>query len=185
MSGRLESSTNERVVEGLVKIFCTSKTMALNDVAYMYNVIDPRFCEFHAFFCELLKEMIAMDERIAKRLRSLNVLVPGTPTEFTRLTLVQDHPGLTDANQMLQNLINDGQILCKFIIQQQKVCEEVKDLTTLNLLTEIEECLGQMAWKVRSHVGHQPVSFEQIKGLDSLKVSAQPARGREQTTATH
>src|SRR5260370_11608896 len=87
----------KRIADGLSKLLADTYTLYLKTHNFHWNVTGPMFQTLHLMFETQYNELWLAVDLIAERIRALAFPAPGTYAEFTRLSSLQDEPGLPPA----------------------------------------------------------------------------------------
>jgi len=145
-------------LEGVNKIL----TAVLSDTVVLYmkarkfhwNVSGNSFMELHKLFERHYEELDEAMDEIAERISKLGFIVPGTLSEFSKLSSLKETPGKNpDQAGMLQELLKDHEAviinLRKFIDD----CEDkFKDKGTADFLTGKMQDHETLAWTLRRYL---------------------------------
>ena len=83
---------NDRVAiaQGLSSLLADTYTLYLKTHKYHWNVTGPMFQTLHLMFETQYNELALAVDLVAERIRALDVLAPGSYTEFSRLATITE-----------------------------------------------------------------------------------------------
>ena len=102
----IEEQDRLNVAEGLKYLLADSYTLYLQAHNFHWNVTGPQFTELHLMFEQHYTELATAVDEIAERIRTLDVVAPGTYKEFAKLSSIEEVEGVPPANQMVELLKN-------------------------------------------------------------------------------
>ena len=92
------------VAEQLKKLLADSYTLYLQTHNFHWNVTGPYFNQLHLMFEDQYTELATAVDEIAERIRSLDVIAPGTYKEFAELSSIEEVSGDLSAEKMVEIL---------------------------------------------------------------------------------
>lgn len=146
------SKSNEQVVESLGHLLADSYTLYLKTHNYHWNVTGPMFTTLHTLFETQYTELALAVDEIAERIRALDAPAPGSYTEFSKLTAIDEETGHPAAHDMIRNLVQDHGKLTNSARSVIAAAEEAGDQATADLGTRRVEVHEKSAWMLRSHL---------------------------------
>ena len=139
-----------QIAEGLGRLLADTYSIYLKTQNYHWNVRGPLFHTLHAMFEEQYTELaIAIDE-IAERIRALGFPSPGSFSEFTRLSNINEPSGSPTAQQMVADLIADQATLVATAKDVFPLVESNNDEPTADLLIRRMQVHEKTAWMLKS-----------------------------------
>jgi starvation-inducible DNA-binding protein len=146
----IEQDKRKIIAEGLGHLLADTYTLYLKTHNFHWNVTGPRFRELHLMFEEQYTELaIAVDE-IAERIRTLGFPAPGTYTDFSRLSVIDDTPGVPSADEMIKTLTQNNEAV---VLTARKVllsAQDGEDESTASLIADRMVVHEKVAWMLRS-----------------------------------
>jgi len=140
----------ENIADGLKHLLADSYTLYLQTHNFHWNVTGPQFRELHLMFEEHYTELAVAVDDIAERIRTLDVVAPGTYKAFAELSEVKEVDGVPDAKKMVG-------ILTKAHEQVVKTCRDVlvkaqraHDESTAALVSDRMRVHEKTAWMLRA-----------------------------------
>lgn len=118
-----------------------------------WNISGKHFGALHAFFDTHVTELATIIDKVAERVRALNVMADGTLREFIEKTSLIEHPGKNPNDlEMIQLLLTDHEEIIRQIREHIKTSAEFNDHGTNNLLCDLLEEHEKMAWMLRAYL---------------------------------
>ena len=138
------------VAEQLKKLLADSYTLYLQTHNFHWNVTGPMFRELHLMFEEHYTELATAVDDIAERIRSLDVVAPGTYKAFSELTSIQEVEGIPTANDMLETLTQSHEQVVRTCRSALKVAQEADDESSSALISDRMRIHEKTAWMLRA-----------------------------------
>ena len=120
---------------------------------YHWFVKGYQFFTLHEKFEELYNEASVHIDELAERLLALGEEPVATLKESLNLSLVEEATGKESADQMVETLYNDFQVLMKELKKGMDIAGKVNDEMTGDMLISIHQGLEKHAWMLRSFLG--------------------------------
>jgi len=118
---------------------------------FHWNVTGPQFLSLHEMFEEQYTALTVFIDEVAERLRTYGVMSPGTMSEFTDLTRLEEHPAENpDAEGMIQALVDDHEKMVRYLREDIDVADDYDDYGLEDFLTAQLQEHQEMAWMLRS-----------------------------------
>ena len=89
----ITEAQRKTIAEGLSKVLADSYTLYLKTHKFHWNVEGSRFRTLHLMFEEQYNELATAVDEIAERIRALGFPAPGSYSEFSALTEIQENTG--------------------------------------------------------------------------------------------
>lgn len=137
---------------------CLSVLLANTYLLYLktqkchWNVEGSNFASLHSFFQELYEELAEAVDLIAERIRSLGFKSPGSFAEFTKIATLDEKNQLGNADDMLQTLLHDNNIIINDIRGYIEKIKDGKDEGTIDLFIERLRAHEKSSWMIHSHI---------------------------------
>ncbi|MEJ2115767.1 MAG: DNA starvation/stationary phase protection protein [Gammaproteobacteria bacterium] len=138
------------IAEGLKRLLADSYTLYLQTHNFHWNVTGPQFRELHLMFEEHYIELATAVDEIAERIRTLNVVAPGTYSEFTKYTSIDEVEGVPTSTKMVTILTNGHEKVVKTCRNILEVAEQGNDVSTLALVSDRMRIHEKTAWMLRA-----------------------------------
>lgn len=119
-----------------------------------WNVEGFDFYYKHTFFEDQYKQLDAVVERVAERVRSLGDYTPATATELLQRSLCQQlHGGCNDGRSLVGELLCHHDELVDRLRYYLKTLDlELYDLGGRDFVADLLETHEKMAWMLRAHL---------------------------------
>lgn len=140
----------KEVAHNLAKLLADTYTLYLKTHNFHWNVTGPMFQTLHALFMEQYTEMWAATDTIAERIRALDEVAPGSYSEFGKLTSLAEAKGVPPAREMIAQLLEGHEAVCRTARNAFPVAEKASDEATMDLLTQRLQLHEKTAWMLRS-----------------------------------
>jgi starvation-inducible DNA-binding protein len=119
---------------------------------YHWYVKGPHFFTLHEKFEELYNEAAANIDELAERL----LILKGTPVasmkEYLDIATIEEAIGGESAEEMVQNLIQDFELLIAEIKEGMEVTDHEGDEVTHDMLLSVRESLAKHNWMLRAFI---------------------------------
>ena len=149
----IEAKSREALANQLSRLLADSYFVYQTTHGYHWNVTGPLFTNLHALFMEQYLELWNALDGIAERIRILGHYAPYTYREFRALSKIEEHEGVPNALEMIQNLIKGQEQLIEAARSIIPIAEKAGDETTLDLVTQRLAIHEKNAWVLRSSLG--------------------------------
>ncbi len=154
----VEDKDAQRVADALSNVLADTFILYLKTHNFHWNVTGPMFRTLHEMFEEQYNELWLAVDAIAERIRSLGFIAPGSYSEFTRLTYLQESPVATSATEMIAELLRDHQTTARTARSALAVTRTAVDAPTEDLLTQRLAAHDKAAWMLRSLLAEEKPS---------------------------
>ena len=138
------------IAEGLKKLLADSYTLYLQTHNFHWNVTGPKFRELHLMFEEHYTELATAVDDIAERIRTLDVVAPGTYQEFARLSSITEIQGVPAADDMVTILTQGHEHVVKTAREALKLAQQGDDESTIALVSDRMRVHEKTAWMLRA-----------------------------------
>jgi starvation-inducible DNA-binding protein len=146
----INQETREAMAQELSKILASNYTLYLKTQNFHWNVTGPFFQILHTMFEVQYTELAIANDEIAERIRALGIFAPGTYTEFSKLTFVEEPKGRLKAKDMVQTLLEDHEKMIQAIRIALEKAGEQGDEATADILSPRLSTHEKTAWMLRS-----------------------------------
>jgi len=139
-----------KIADGLSHLLADTYTLYLKTHKYHWNVTGPMFQTLHLMFETQYTELALAVDLIAERIRALDVLAPGSYSEFSQLASISedvDTPGATD---MIKRLVEGQEAVVRTARSLYPIANGASDEVTADLLTQRIQIHEKTAWMLRS-----------------------------------
>ena len=120
---------------------------------FHWYVKGEHFFTLHLKFEELYKEAALHLDTIAERMLSQRALPAATLAETMELSSLKEATGEEDAQQMIQTLADDFEVICNELTEGISLAEENDDQPTADLLVHIRTSLEKHRWMFEAFLG--------------------------------
>ncbi|WP_396953577.1 Dps family protein [Neobacillus niacini] len=120
---------------------------------FHWYVKGEHFFTLHLKFEELYKEAALHLDTIAERMLSQRALPAATLAETLELSSLKEATGEEDAQQMIQTLADDFEVICNELTEGISLAEENDDQPTADLLVHIRTSLEKHRWMFEAFLG--------------------------------
>lgn len=144
------------VARHLTQLLAGSYTLYLKTHNYHWNVTGPMFNSLHTLFETQYSELALAVDEIAERIRALGQRAPGSYTEFSALSAVEEDTGRPNAQEMIVALAKDQEKLVAVAKEIVEASEKAKDQATADLATRRIDVHEKNSWMLRSHLETEP-----------------------------
>jgi starvation-inducible DNA-binding protein len=152
MSANLGIQEKDRlaIAEGLSHLLADTYTLYLKTHKFHWNVTGPMFQTLHLMFETQYTELALAIDLIAERIRALDVLAPGSYSEFAQLSSIEEDTGTPNAQEMIQKLVEGQESVVRTARSLYPVVNAASDEPTADLLTQRLQVHEKNAWMLRS-----------------------------------
>jgi len=146
----IDAKKREEIAEGLSRVLGDTYTLYLKTHNFHWNVTGPMFQTLHLMFEVQYNELWLAVDLIAERIRALGFPAPGTYKQFVALSSIQEDEGVPQAQDMVRKLVAGHETVCRTAREVFKICDDVSDQPTCDLLTQRMQIHEKTAWMLRS-----------------------------------
>ncbi|PHS27516.1 MAG: DNA starvation/stationary phase protection protein [Methylophaga sp.] len=139
-----------KVAEGLKRLLADSYTLYLQTHNFHWNVTGPQFRELHLMFEEHYTELATAVDDIAERIRTLDVVAPGTYKAFSRLSSIEEVEGVPSSIEMVDLLTKGHEQIVKTSRMTLKLAQEADDESTIALVSDRMRIHEKTSWMLRA-----------------------------------
>ena len=150
MNNGLSSETREALAQGLSTVLADTYTLYLKTHNFHWNVTGPMFQTLHVLFETHYTEQWAAVDQLAERIRALGYPAPGSYKQFAELTSIQEADGVPNAKEMIRQLADGQDAVCRSARKVVRIAEEAGDVVSADLLTQRLTIHEKNAWMLRS-----------------------------------
>jgi starvation-inducible DNA-binding protein len=138
------------IADGLSHLLADTYTLYLKTHKYHWNVTGPMFQTLHLMFETQYNELALAVDLIAERIRALDVLAPGSYTEFTKLSAIKEDADNPKAPEMIKRLVEGQETVVRTARRLFPLVDRANDEPTADLLTQRMQVHEKTAWMLRS-----------------------------------
>lgn len=140
----------EAIADGLKRLLADSYTLYLQTHYFHWNVTGRLFRELHLMFEEQYTELATAVDDIAERIRTLDVVSPGTYKEFAELSSIKETESVPAAEEMVRILTQGHEQVVKTCRDVMKVAQKGDDESTIALVSDRMSVHEKTAWMLRA-----------------------------------
>lgn len=146
----ISSENRTQIAEGLKRLLADSYTLYLQTHNFHWNVTGPSFRELHLMFEEHYTELAEAVDDIAERIRTLDVVAPGTYKEFAKLSSVKEVDGVPSAKEMVDILTQGHEQVVRTAREVLALANEADDESSSALVSDRMRIHEKTAWMLRA-----------------------------------
>ena len=146
----ITQKNRKKIADGLSHFLADSYTLYLKTHNFHWNVTGPMFNSLHVMFETQYNELWLANDIIAERIRALDVIAPGSYTQFGKLTSIKEETGVPEWKNMVQQLVDGHESAARTGRAVFKVADAADDQPTADLVTQRLEAHEKTAWMLRS-----------------------------------
>ncbi|SBS31228.1 DNA protection during starvation protein 2 [Marinomonas spartinae] len=146
----INRENRSEISEGLKCLLADSYTLYLQTHNFHWNVTGPQFRELHLMFEEQYQELALAVDDIAERIRTLDVVAPGTYKAFAELSSVKEVDGIPSSSDMVKLLTKGHEQVVKTARKVLKVAQEADDESSASLVSDRMRSHEKTAWMLRA-----------------------------------
>ncbi|WP_417320059.1 Dps family protein [Emcibacter sp.] len=140
-----------KVAEALSGCLASTYSLYMKTLFYHWNVTGPQFRDLHKMFEEQYQELHSAGDEIAERIRALGHFAPGTYSEYSKLSDVEEDKELpSSSGEMLSNLLKAHETCSARARKVLKVAEDAEDEVTADMMVERMSIHDEAAWMLRA-----------------------------------
>lgn len=144
------NANNHPVAETLSHLLADTYILYLKTQNCHWNVAGIQFFSLHKMFEEQYNSLANAVDQIAERLRALQIIAPGSLSQFLQLTSLKEITKPLDTSKMLKELLNDHESLSSAISDALRITKQEDDEVTMDLLIQRKAEHEKTAWMLRS-----------------------------------
>ena len=146
----INEQDRQDIAQGLSRLLADTYTLYLKTHNFHWNVTGPMFQTLHLMFEQHYNELSLAVDMIAERIRALGHYAPGSYSEYARLTSIAEASGVPRAQDMISQLVDGHETVCRTARSIFAVAERASDEPTADLLTQRLQVHEKTAWMLRS-----------------------------------
>jgi starvation-inducible DNA-binding protein len=147
-----KSEHSHMVASELTHLLADTYILYLKTQNFHWNVTGPLFPALHTMFEAQYTDLQEAVDTIAERIRSLGEHAPGSFAEFQKLSSLKEESGTLTAENMINKLLHDHEVISHQLLHIFEKAEEANDQATMDLLTERLRAHEKTAWMLRSSI---------------------------------
>lgn len=138
------------IAEGLKRLLADSYTLYLQTHNFHWNVTGPQFRELHLMFEEHYTELAMAVDEVAERIRTLDVIAPGTYKAFAALSAIKEVEDIPTAKDMVEILTRGHEQIVKTCREVLAPAQQADDESTAALVSDRMRVHEKTAWMLRA-----------------------------------
>ena len=146
----IQDSDRIDIANGLSVLLADTYTLYLKTHKYHWNVQGPMFQTLHLMFETQYNELSLAVDLIAERIRALDVLAPGSYSEFAQLANIKEDSYTPNATEMICRLVDGQEMVVRTARSLFPIVDAAHDEPTADLLTQRMQVHEKTAWMLRS-----------------------------------
>jgi len=146
----IRQSERRDIAQDLSQILADSYLLVIKSHVYHWNVVGPLFRSIHEMTEQHYEEIFAACDELAERIRALGFPAPMSKNGVLADGTVTLGPLAPSAHEMVQDLVQDHEALCRKMRKVAENADEVGDLVTADLLTQRLAYHEKVAWMLRA-----------------------------------
>lgn len=133
----------------LSEVLADTCILSMKTQSFHWNMVGPLFHDAHKLTEAQYQDMAESIEEIAERIRAIGHIAPGSFEQFKKLSEITEAVERPSAIEMVQQLLADNQTCCHRLRKAATEAQRVKDVKTLDLLTDRIGQHEQNVWMLR------------------------------------
>ncbi len=146
----LDPSDRLAISDGLANLLADTYALYVKTQNFHWNVTGPMFRTLHEMFDEQYHELANALDDVAERIRALGQIAPGSFSQFSKLTSIEEETGVPVAEEMVRQLVTGHEAVVRTARNVFTTSEEAGDQVTMDLLAERMQVHEKQAWMLRS-----------------------------------
>jgi len=146
----IDKGHRKAIAAGLSRLLADSYTLYLKTHNYHWNVTGPQFNTLHLMFEGQYTELATAVDEIAERIRALGIKAPGSYSEFSEMTSIEEGTGSETAEEMIRQLAIGQETVVRTARTVFPDADAANDEPTADLLTQRMQIHEKNAWMLRS-----------------------------------
>ena len=146
----ISAKDRKKIADHLSRLLADNYSLYLKTHSFHWNVTGPMFNSLHVMFETQYNELWLANDVIAERIRALDVMAPGSYSQFGKLTSIREEPGVPEWKDMVAQLVEGHETAARTARETIKVAGKADDQPTADLATQRVEAHEKTAWMLRS-----------------------------------
>lgn len=149
-AARQQTSSNTDLDTKLNYLLASYQVLYQKLRSYHWNVEGPRFFELHEQFEVLYNDLDNRIDEIAERIRSRDEFPVSTMEDSLSISAIEEDGSQPEAEQMVQNLVNDYQTINKLLKDAAETADQEGDSSSSALLEDYLAEQEKQLWMLKS-----------------------------------
>lgn len=150
--GELSDEHRKQLADMLSILLADIHQLYIKTLAYHWNVEDPRFFQLHELFDKQYHQLGEDLDIVAERIRMIGHRSPMSIASLLELKRLQDTADLRKAQEMIQALLSDYELLIQWLREDSDEALNLGDSGTSDMLIQLLREFEKNAWFLRSHL---------------------------------
>lgn len=146
----LSGTTKKDLAERLGVVLADSYQLFMKTQGVHWNVSGPLFYSIHQLTEMQYQNLFSAIDVIAERIRSLGEKAPASYTKYGKLSSIKDQDEVESANEMVEMLATDHEIVCHSLRAAIEFVEGQSDYVTAGLMTDRLAWHEEAIWMLRA-----------------------------------
>ncbi|WP_250624089.1 Dps family protein [Pinirhizobacter soli] len=146
----IPKKNREDIAKHLSKLLADTYSLYLKTHSFHWNVTGPQFNSLHAMFEVQYNELWLAADEVAERIRTLDVVAPGSYSKFAKLTSIKEEPDVPEWKDMVAQLVEGHEIAAATARDSIKAADAGGDEGTADMVTGRLKEHEKTAWMLRS-----------------------------------
>ncbi len=146
----LSRATKKDLADKLGVVLADSYQLFIKTQGVHWNVSGPLFYSVHQLTENHYQNLFTAIDVIAERIRSLGEKAPASYTKYGKLSSIIDQDDVASANEMVEMLARDHEIVCQSLREAIEFVEDKADYVTAGLMTDRLAWHEEAIWMLRS-----------------------------------
>lgn len=143
---------NQEIAQSAGKLLADTYALYLKTHNFHWNVTGPMFNTLHTMFETQYDELALAVDEIAERIRTLGAYAPGSFSEYSALTDIDEAKPGTAAGDMIKELASDQIKVSDAAAKLVEVATAAGDDVSTDLGIRRQDVHQKTAWMLRSHL---------------------------------
>jgi starvation-inducible DNA-binding protein len=146
----IDPSDRRAIADGLATLLSDTYALYVKTQNFHWNVTGPMFRALHEMFDEQYHELASALDEIAERIRALGEMAPGSFSQFSKMTSIDEETGTPAAEDMVRQLVTGHEAVVRTGRNVFTTAEEAGDQVTMDVLAARMQVHEKQAWMLRS-----------------------------------
>lgn len=142
--------SHSTVVEALKTILADQYALYLKTQNYHWNVVGPQFVMLHGLFEEQYRDLAEAIDTTAELIRGLGAKAPASLEGYAQSARIKSGNGEANAQQMLQDLLSDQQLIQKNLKAVLEIAAAASDDVVVDFMIQRLTVHRKAAWMLQS-----------------------------------
>lgn len=143
----LEAKAGPAIAKAINPLVADAFALYVKTKNYHWHMSGSHFRDYHLLLDQQAKQIFAMIDVLAERVRKLGSLTIHSITEIAKLQNVQDDDDtFVDPKTMMSRLLNENTKLAARMLAAHKVCEKHDDVATASILEVYIDETERRSW---------------------------------------